>query len=145
MATNRVTAAEVRPGASWSRLLVQHLTRGQIVQYAGASGDFNPLHTDEPYAVGVAGYPSVFAHGMLTMALAGSALTDLFGADSLARFGGRFRAQVWPDDTLTAGLRVEECSEDGSSAVIALRVVNQLEIVVFEGSADVRVGRRSAV
>ena len=57
-------------------MLTEDLTRTQIVQYAGASGDFNPLHTDEVYATKVAGYPSVFGHGMLTMALAGRLLTD---------------------------------------------------------------------
>jgi acyl dehydratase len=58
------------------RLVVEDLKRTQIVQYAGASGDFNPGHTDEIYAVHVAGPPSVFGHGMLTMALTGKLLTD---------------------------------------------------------------------
>ena len=47
-------------------LLVDDLTRTQIVQYAGASGDYNPLHSDDKFTTEVAGYPSVFAHGMLT-------------------------------------------------------------------------------
>jgi len=58
---------------------VEDLKRTQIVQYAGASGDYNPIHTDEVFAVKVAGYPSVFAHGMLTMGMTGKMLTNFVG------------------------------------------------------------------
>ena len=66
-------------------VLVDDLTRTQIVQYAGASGDYNPLHTDDRFTKEVAGYPSVFAHGMLTMGMTGRVLTDWFGAEALDR------------------------------------------------------------
>ena len=88
------------------QVVVDGLTRTQLVMYAGASCDFNPLHTDEVYATQAAGFPSVFGHGMLTMALAGKAVTDYVGDGRLRRFGGRFRAQVWPGDTLTTRLSV---------------------------------------
>src|ERR1700733_8547656 len=80
--------------------LVQDLTRTQIVQYTRASGDFQPLHTDEVFATQVGGYPSVFAHGMLTMGMSGRLLTDWVGDGRLLRFGARFLKQVWPGDTL---------------------------------------------
>ena len=88
-------------------MLTEDLTRTQIVQYAGASGDYNPLHTDDVYAKQVAGYPGVFAHGMLTMALTARALTDWVGDDALASYGVRFKSQVWPGDSspLTRRLR----------------------------------------
>ena len=117
-------------------VVVDNLTRSQIVQYAGASGDFNPLHTDEVYAVQVAGFPSVFAHGMLTMALTGKALTGLFGAERLRRFGGRFKAQVWPGDTLTAQVSVTAIDADGAADILVV-TRNQNGIPVFEGNAKI--------
>jgi len=83
-------------------IIVDNLTRTQLVQYAGASGDYNPLHSDEVFVTKVAGYPTVFAHGMLTMGATGKVLTDWFGADQLASYSARFIGQVWPGDTLTA-------------------------------------------
>ena len=58
---------EIKIGDIFSEEIVNNLTRTQIVQYAGVSGDYNPIHTDEIFATEVAGYPSVFAHGMLTV------------------------------------------------------------------------------
>ncbi len=117
-------------------IVADNLTRSQIVQYAGASGDFNPLHTDEIYAVQVAGFPSVFAHGMLTMALTGKALTGLFGVGNLRRFGGRFKAQVWPGDTLVAQVSVSAIDADGAAEVTVV-TKNQNGVPVFEGSARI--------
>jgi acyl dehydratase len=125
----------VREG-SFTVDLVVNLTRGQIVQYAGASGDFNPLHTDEIYATRVAGFPSVFAHGMLTMGLTGKALTDRFGVGSLRSFGGRFRSQVWPGDSLRVAITVGNASADGT-VMLTFTTLNQHDVSVFEGSATV--------
>ena len=77
-------------------LAVENLSRSQIVMYAGASGDYNPLHTDEIFATEKAGYPSVFAHGMLTMGMSGRVLTDWIGDGQLTSYGVRFARQVWP-------------------------------------------------
>ena len=57
------------------------------MQYAGASGDYNPVHTDEVFATQAAGFPSVFAHGMLTMGLTARALTEWVGDDALTTAG----------------------------------------------------------
>lgn len=121
--------------------LVENLTRTQIVQYAGASGDYNPLHTDEVFATQVAGYPSVFAHGMLTMGLTGRMVTDYVGDGRLVRFGGRFRAQVWPGDDLTSRAEVTELTEgDGTPLVeLAITTVNQDGTEVFTGTATARI------
>ncbi len=96
--------------------LVDNLTRTQIVQYAGASGDYNPLHTDELYVTKVAGYPTVFAHGMLTMGMTGRILTDWAGDGRLLSYGARFEKQVWPGDALTApGPRSPPCMRSTAS------------------------------
>ncbi len=114
-------------------VLVDDLTRTQLVQYAGASGDYNPLHSDEPFVTKIAGYPSVFAHGMLTMGMTGRALTEWLGSD-LRSFGVRFSKQVWPGDTLTARFAVE--SVDDGTAKIAVAVRNQDGDEVLVGNAE---------
>jgi acyl dehydratase len=122
-------------------VVVDNLTRTQIVQYAGASGDYNPLHTDEVFATQVAGYPSVFAHGMLTMGMTGRMLTDYVGDGRLLRFGGRFTAQVWPGDTLTATATVTSVEVRDGVAMVDLDVAtkNQDGVDVFTGTASARV------
>jgi acyl dehydratase len=75
------------------------VTRAHLVRYAGASGDFNPIHWSERFAVGV-GLPGVIAHGMFTMALAGRAVTAWAGrADAVVDFGVRFTRPVPVPDT----------------------------------------------
>ena len=133
-------ASELTVGDHREEVVVENLTRTQIVQYAGASGDFNPLHTDDLYAREVAGYPGVFAHGMLGMGLLGKALTSWVGDGRLATFGVRFRAQIWPGDTLTARLSVSALrTEEGVPyADLTAVVVNQDGTEVIAGSATAR-------
>jgi acyl dehydratase len=131
------TAANVEKGAKQSKVVADGLYRTQIVQYAGASGDFNPLHTDEVFTTKIAGYPSVFAHGMLTMGLTGTLLTDAVGDGTLRSFGVRFRSQVWPGDTLTATATVTDVTTSGDETLVSLDVetVNQKGEVVVSGTA----------
>jgi acyl dehydratase len=138
---NQMASKSFAPGRVYSAVVVEDLTRTQIVQYAGASGDFNALHTDEVYATQVARFPSVFAHGMLTMAMTGTLVTDTLGAANLTRFGGRFKAQVWPGDTLTATLTVVSVEPgDGADVVeVEVRTVNQHGTEVFAATAAARV------
>jgi acyl dehydratase len=127
-------------GTSREAVVVDDLTRTQLVMYAGASGDYNPLHTDEVFATKVAGFPGVFAHGMLTMALTGKALTDWVGDGRLRTFGVRFRGQVWPGDTLTTTVTVRAFDEADGEPVADLDVVttNQAGDVVLSGTASAR-------
>jgi acyl dehydratase len=124
-------------GRVFETTVVRDLTRTQIVQYAGASGDFNPLHTDDRYAREVAKQPGVFAHGMLTMAMTGRAVTDLVGAAHVRRFGGRFTAQVWPGDDLVVTVTVVEVDEPAAAVELGLSTANQHGTVVFTGYATV--------
>ena len=132
-------ASEIKVGDSHERKLVEDLKRTQIVQYAGASGDYNPLHTDEPFATQAAGFPSVFAHGMLTMGITGRALTDYVGDGRLIKYGVRFVAQVFPGDDLTATLTVTDVRDDEVDLELVTR--NQDGAEVLRGYASARVDR----
>jgi acyl dehydratase len=90
------------------RRLTEPVTRTQIVRFAGAAGDFNPMHHDEPFAL-AAGHPSVFAMGQLPAAILGSAVSKWLGRGSIAAYGVRFKDKVWPGDRLVlSGRRVDE-------------------------------------
>jgi acyl dehydratase len=136
-----LSARTLEVGQTFSAVVVEDLKRTQIVQYAGASGDYNPLHTDEVFATQAAGYPSVFAHGMLTMGMTGRMVTDLVGDGRLTEFGGRFTSQVYPGDDLTTTARVEALREDAGEPVVelSLTTVNQDGAQVFSGHATARV------
>jgi len=136
-----LTASDLRVGQTFEQVLVDNLTRTQLVQYAGASGDYNPLHSDEIYTTEVARYPSVFAHGMLTMAMTGRLLTDTVGDGRLVEYGGRFTSQVWPGDTLTAVATVDviESSDTGPVVKLSVSTSNQDGVEVFSGHATARV------
>ena len=127
----------VKAGDTVETVLVEDLKRTTIVQYAGASGDYNPLHSDEIFTTKIAGYPSVFAHGMLTMGMTGRLVTDLVGAANVTSFGGRFTSQVFPGDTLTGSLTVD--AVDGGVVSMTVTTTNQDGVVVFAGKATAKV------
>ena len=130
-------ASDLNVGDTYSECLVEDLKRTQIVQYAGASGDYNPVHTDEVFTTKVAGYPSVFAHGMLTMGMTGRMLTNYVGDGRLTKYGVRFTNQVWPGDTLTGTATVESLENDTLRLVVETK--NQDGTTVLSGYAEARV------
>ena len=134
-------ASNINVGDVYQEVVVDNLTRTQIVQYAGASGDYNPIHTDEIFTTKVAGYPSVFAHGMLSMGLTGVMLTNYVGDGRLASYAVRFTRQVWPGDTLTAKAIIEKIRlEAGQNYIdLAIETLNQNGEKVVSGSATARV------
>lgn len=136
-----LSAKTLKVGDTYEEKVVDNLTRTQIVQYAGASGDYNPIHTDEVYTTKVAGYPSVFAHGMLSMGVTGKMLTNFVGDGRLTKFGVRFTRQVWPGDTLTAKATVEAVREENGEHFVDLAVstVNQDGAEVVSGYASARI------
>jgi len=133
--------SQLKVGDTHEAVVVDNLTRTQIVQYAGASGDYNPLHSDEVFATKVAGYPTVFAHGMLSMGMTGRMLTDWVGDGRLTKFGVRFVSEVWPGDTLTVKATVEAIREENGQPLVDLAVstVNQDGREVVSGSATARI------
>ncbi|MFZ4584125.1 MAG: MaoC family dehydratase [Acidimicrobiia bacterium] len=113
------------------------LTRTDLVMYAGASGDFNPMHHDE-VAAQKAGLPSVFGHGMFTMGILGKALTDYVGVGNLKTFKVRFTKQTWPDEVLTTKVTVTGKREEGGEHIVDMdvSVVNADGQSKVEGTAS---------
>ena len=133
--------SKIKIGDTHSATLVKDLKRTQIVQYAGASGDNNPHHTDEIFTTQVPGYPSVFAHGMLSMGLTGTMLTDYVGDGALKKYGVRFTSQVWPGDTLTSTATIIDIREQDGERVVDLQIetTNQNDVAVITGNATAKI------
>ena len=112
------------------------LTRTMFVKYAGASGDFNPMHHDDTIATQV-GNPSVFGHGMLSMGLAARVVKDWFGPEAIRSLQVRFSKQVWPGDVLTCTARVTGTREENGEQLVDLdlTVANQNGDKAITGSA----------
>jgi acyl dehydratase len=108
------------------------ITRTDIVRYAGASGDFNPIHHDETFAT-KAGFPTVFSIGMYQAALLATFATDWLGADAIRRFTVRFQEQVWPGDELTCSGVVTKVDDDRIE--VDLTCTRQTGGVAITGSA----------
>jgi peroxisomal enoyl-CoA hydratase 2 len=125
-------------------LVVEDLSRTNFVRYAGASGDFNPMHHDDTVATSV-GNPSVFGHGMLTAGLMARVVKDWFGPEALRRFQVRFSKQVWPGETLTCKATVTALHEDDGVGLadLELLVENQDGEAKLTGSATAAVPKGS--
>ncbi len=126
---------QVKVGDEIPAFVVQGVTRPDFVRYAGASGDFVPLHYDQSF-VEAAGIPTVFAQGMLTAGLLSKALTDYVGIGQVRRFKVRFATRVWPGDPVTCRGKVTNKSEKNGEKVIEgdLEVVNQKGEPAIRGS-----------
>jgi len=97
------------------------LTRTDLVRYAGASGDFNPMHHDEIQAVG-AGQPSTFGHGMLSMGFLGTALTCFVGPGRVVDYSVRFSRQTWPGEELVTHVVVRAIRSEREAHLVDLDV-----------------------
>lgn len=109
------------------------LTRTDLVMYAGASGDFNPMHHDE-VAAQAAGLPSVFGHGMFTAGLLATAVTNYVGIGTLKSYRVRFTKQTWPGETLTTQVTVRE-KRANNEVVLDCAVVNENGEAKVQGEA----------
>jgi acyl dehydratase len=132
-----LSATNLKAGDTHTECLVEDLSRTQIVMYAGASGDYNPVHTDEKFTKEIAGYPSVFAHGMLTMGMTGRMLTNYVGDGRLTKYGVRFTSQVWPGDTLNSTATVVDVTDGVVN--LSVETTNQDGALVLSGYAAARV------
>ncbi len=127
---------KLKVGDKHQAVVIENVIRTHIVKYAGASGDFNPLHHDDTFAQRV-GYSTVFGHGMLSMGLTGTFLTNWLGYGKLMKYGVRFTQQVFPGDTLTATGEVIDVKEEGGKQIATIKVItlNQKGESVVEGEA----------
>ncbi len=121
------------------------ITHKQIVKYSGASGDFNPIHTDKDAAI-KAGLGGVIAHGLMSLAFLGEMMTDwLKDPSALKVLRGRFSRMVRPGDTITAkGIVIEKKIIDNNGIVIfEITAENQhLEKVISNGIAEAHLPMR---
>ena len=117
-------------------LVIEKLSRTNFVRYAGASGDFNPMHHDDTIATKV-GYPSVFGHGMFTAGVLSHYLTDWVGAGNVRKYAVRFKGQLYPGRTLTIKAKVTRKYKEGDENRIDadLTVVDDQGSVLVTGTA----------
>jgi acyl dehydratase len=122
----------LRAGDALPEHRVGPLTRSDFVRYAGAGGDFNPIHHDEPFAQ-AAGFPTVFGMGLLHAGILGMQLARWVGPDSIRAFAVRYTAQVWPGDQLTFTGAVTAVMD--GLAQLELAVTSQTGDVVLRATA----------
>src|ERR1700693_3611480 len=120
MGEKKLSFEDVKVGDE-APVIPHKLTRTALVKYAGASGDFNPMHHDEVTAQ-AAGQPSVFGHGMFSMGVLGTALTDYVGVGNVLRYQVRFARQTWPDEVLSSHIVVTAKREDDGKGLVDLSV-----------------------
>jgi acyl dehydratase len=113
------------------------IERTQIARFAAAVDDFNPIHCDEEFAKKV-GFPSVIAHGPLTVAFLTQALGEAFGPENIRAVSAQFRAPVLPGDVIRVAGTVTEVSEKNGErrAHCELRVTGGGDQVVAVGEGQ---------
>ncbi|WP_255152161.1 MaoC family dehydratase [Halorarius halobius] len=134
---NQLVAGQLEVGQTGPSLVVDDLSRKDIVKYAGASGDFNPIHYSDAYAK-QAGNKSVFAHGMMSAGFVSRLLCDWFGLGNITQFSTRFQRQVWPGDTLTVRGRITDLDRRAESVIVTAEVTvsNQDDQTVIDAQAS---------
>ena len=132
-----MTVTVPEPGTSAPERTFGPISRTDIVRYAGSSGDFNPIHHDEGFAVS-AGFPSIFSMGMLQAGLLATYATDWLGARNIRRYAIRFSEQVWPGDQLTCSGTVTrvDVGPAGAKVEVSLCCRRQTGAAAVTATAD---------
>jgi acyl dehydratase len=112
---------DVQVGDEIPKLVKEPITHLRLVRYAGASGDFNPLHTD-PKIGEMIGTGGIIAHGMLIMGFVGQLLSDYVGPAALRKFDVRFKGMTHLDDVITCTGSITEKYEENGEGRIAGKV-----------------------
>ncbi len=145
MKYGRLYFEDVAVGAESPPLVKGPLQQIQLTRYAGASGDFNPIHQDEESAR-AAGMSGVFAHGMLSMGFVAQALTDWAGPGTVRKLGVRFTALVRLKDTVTCRARVlgKTAMDDLHLVEVEVWAENQRSEQIVTGRATLSLPARTA-
>lgn len=140
----KVYVEDVQVGAELPPLVKGPIQQIQLTRYAGASGDFNPIHQDDEFAR-AAGMGGVFAHGMLSMGFVAQAVTDWAGAGAVRKLGVRFAGLVRLKDTVTCKGRVlsKSSKDDVHTVELEVWVENQRGEKVVTGKAVVALPSRA--
>ena len=117
--------------------VVKRLSQEQLVRYADASGDHNPIHTDEAFAR-TTPFGGTIAHGMLVLASISEMMAAAFGEAWLTqgKLRVRFRAPARPGDTITAGAQ-PRAARDSAMLLYAVECRNQDDELLISGTAEV--------
>ena len=144
MEKKKIFFEDVNEGDEIPECKVSNITRTMIVKYAGASGDFNPIHHDELYAIR-AGNDRVFAMGMLTAGILSKMITDWVGVGSLHAYRTRFMQRLWPGDDVICKGRLTRKHKEGNEGLIEADVtaMNQRGEVLIRGSFTAVLPQRS--
>ena len=139
MPARKLYFESIRVGEELPALAKAPVDRVQLSRYAGASGDYNPVHVDEIYAKSV-GMPSVYAPGMLVMGMLGQLVSDWARGGQLRRYNVRFIKMVWPGDTVVCKGRVSDRWGSGGRyfVEIDLWAENQRGELVMKGTSQIQ-------
>jgi acyl dehydratase len=135
MARTRLYFEDVKEGDELPSFTVENLTRTDFVKYAGASGDFNPIHHDQTFAE-ASGNPTVFAMGMMNAGILSRLVADYAGVENLRKYKVRFATRVWPGDSVTCkGKVTRKIVENGEHLIEGeVQALNQRGEVAIQGS-----------
>ncbi|HXG19440.1 MAG TPA: MaoC/PaaZ C-terminal domain-containing protein [Methylomirabilota bacterium] len=135
MVRTKLYFEDVKEGDELPSFTVENLTRTDFVKYAGASGDFNPIHHDQTFAE-ASGNPTVFAMGMMNAGILSRLVTDYVGVENLRKYKVRFATRVWPGDSVTCkGKVTRKIVEDGEHLIEGeVQALNQNGEVAIQGS-----------
>jgi len=136
---------DVNEGDTLPELRVPKLTRTDFVKYAGASGDFNPIHHDQTFAES-SGNPTGFAMGMLNAGILSRVVTAFAGRPNVRRYKVRFATRAWPgDDVICTGRVTRKFEEAGEKRVEGeIAAVNQKGETLIAGSFVAALPARAA-
>jgi acyl dehydratase len=128
---------DIKEGDVVINLIKPSITKLQLVRYAGASGDFNPLHIDDEVGR-AAGFDGVVAHGMLMMGIAAQAITNWIPKSYLKKFKVRFKGPTKPGDVIKVIGKVTDKKIERKKGIVSctLEVVDQHRDVKISGSFE---------